>query len=96
METLTDKQRYLLTSRSKHITRFGSQGILDLPVDYIDGLSKFKASHLIAEILRLEAFDKDLVEYPQFADFEAIKHFVAQALDEDFNYKNSDFLGGNR
>ena len=96
METLTDKQRYLLTSRSKHITRFGSQGILDLPVDYIDGLSKFKASHLIAEILRLEAFDKDLDEYPQFADFEAIKHFVAQALDLDFNYKNSDFLGGNR
>jgi len=96
MEILTDKQRFLLTSRSKHITRFGSQGILDLPVDYIDGLSKFKASHLIAEILRLEAFDKDLDEYPQFADFEAIKHFVAQALDEDFNYKNSDFLGGNR
>ncbi len=96
METLTDKQRFLLTSRSKHITRFGSQGILDLPVDYIDGLSKFKASHLIAEILRLEAFDKDLDEYPQFADFEAIKHFVDQALDEDFNYKNSDFLGGNR
>jgi len=92
METLTDKQRFLLTSRSKHITRFGSQGILDLPVDYIDSLSKFKASHLIAEIFRLEAYDKDLDEYPQFKDFEAIKHFVDQALDTDFDYKKSDFL----
>jgi len=94
METLTDKQRFLLESRSKHITRFGSQGSLDLPVEYIDSLSKFKASHLISEILRLEAFDKDLDEYPQFKDFESIKHFVNQALDEDFDPKNSDFMKG--
>lgn len=96
MDQLTEKQRFVLESNSKHFARFGSQGSLDLPKEYIASLSKFKASHLIAEIFRLKAYDKDLDEYPQFKDFEAIKHFVDQALDTDFDYKKSDFLGGGK
>lgn len=64
-EPLTEKQRGLLESKSKYVTRFGSQGSLDLSVETIASLSKTEASNLISAILMGEDIGIDFEEYTE-------------------------------
>ena len=89
MEPLTDKQKYVLYKYSSFDAGYGSHE-LDLPLKYIDGLTKFKASRLIGEIMRLQDLnpDKYANEWEQLSSFKAIQKFINQGLDEDFDPKS--------
>lgn len=72
-EPLTEKQRGLLESKSKYVTRFGSQGSLDLPVETIASLSKTEASNLIGTIMTAQEIGIDLEDWELNTEEELLK-----------------------